>query len=75
MPEPMPDLIVLIPGIGGSVLARDGLAVWEPRAGAALRAALTLGKSIRSLTCRATTRAWTTWATASRRLRCCPICM
>ncbi|MCU0633883.1 MAG: hypothetical protein MUE41_03325 [Gemmatimonadaceae bacterium] len=45
----MSDLIVVLPGIGGSVLARDGAPVWSPRPGAALRAALSLGKSISSL--------------------------
>jgi pimeloyl-ACP methyl ester carboxylesterase len=52
MAEPMSDLIVVIPGIGGSVLARDGRAVWSPRPGAAMRAALTLGRSIGSLSLR-----------------------
>lgn len=46
MPEPMPDLVVVIPGIGGSALARDGKEVWSTRPGAALRAALSLGGSI-----------------------------
>ncbi|MCU0633858.1 MAG: hypothetical protein MUE41_03200, partial [Gemmatimonadaceae bacterium] len=45
----MSDLIVVLPGIGGSVLARDGKVVWSPRPGAALRAALSLGRSISSL--------------------------
>ena len=49
MPHPMPDLVVLIPGIGGSVLQRHGKTVWAPRPGAALRAALSLGRSIGDL--------------------------
>jgi pimeloyl-ACP methyl ester carboxylesterase len=49
MSEPMKDLVVLIPGIGGSVLARNGKTLWAPEAGAALRAVLTLGKTIRHL--------------------------
>jgi pimeloyl-ACP methyl ester carboxylesterase len=40
----------VIPGIGGSVLARGGHPVWSPRPGAALRAVFSLGKSISSLT-------------------------
>jgi pimeloyl-ACP methyl ester carboxylesterase len=49
MSQPMPDLVVLIPGIGGSVLQRHGKTVWSPRPGAALRAALSLGGSIKDL--------------------------
>jgi pimeloyl-ACP methyl ester carboxylesterase len=45
----MGDVIVLLPGILGSVLARDGKEVWAPRPGAALRALWTLGRSIRDL--------------------------
>src|SRR4051794_1259816 len=46
---PMSDVIVLIPGIMGSVLKRHGKDVWAPAPGAALRAALSLGKSIKEL--------------------------
>jgi len=49
MPHPMPDLVVVIPGIGGSVLQRHGKTVWSPRPGAALRAALSLGRSLGDL--------------------------
>lgn len=49
MAQPMSDLLVILPGIGGSVLARHGKPVWSPRPGAALRAALSLGSSIRDL--------------------------
>lgn len=45
----IPDVVVVVPGIGGSVLARDGKEVWAVTPGAALRAVTTLGGSIRSL--------------------------
>jgi len=45
----MSDIIVLIPGITGSVLQRDGKDVWAITTGAAFRAALSLGKSIKRL--------------------------
>lgn len=40
------DVVVVIPGIGGSALARDGNEIWSPTAGAALRAVLSMGRSI-----------------------------
>lgn len=43
------DLIVVLPGIMGSTLAVDGRPVWEPSAGAALRAIGTLGGSLSGL--------------------------
>jgi hypothetical protein len=43
------DVIVLLPGILGSVLQRDGRDVWAPTPGAALRALWTLGRSMRDL--------------------------
>ena len=43
------DVIVLLPGILGSVLERDGEDVWAPTPGAALRALWTLGRSMRDL--------------------------
>jgi len=48
--RPMADVVVLLPGITGSVL-RDsaGRDVWAPTAGAAARALVTLGRSIGSL--------------------------
>jgi hypothetical protein len=49
MPFPMSDVVVLIPGIMGSVLERDGKALWALTPGAALRAVLSLGKSIQRL--------------------------
>jgi pimeloyl-ACP methyl ester carboxylesterase len=45
----MDDVIVLLPGILGSVLTRDGKEVWAPTPGAAWRALWSLGRSIRDL--------------------------
>ncbi len=47
--EPMGDVIVLLPGILGSVLSRDGKDVWAPSAGAVARGLWTLGRSVKSL--------------------------
>jgi pimeloyl-ACP methyl ester carboxylesterase len=47
--ERMGDVVVLLPGILGSVLARDGKDVWAPSPGAIGRALWTLGRSVRSL--------------------------
>ncbi len=44
------DVVVLIPGIAGSVLQRDGRDLWALSAGAALRAVLSLGGNIQRLT-------------------------
>jgi pimeloyl-ACP methyl ester carboxylesterase len=41
--------VVLIPGIGGSVLARRGKDVWSLSPGAALRGVLSLGRSVNQL--------------------------
>jgi pimeloyl-ACP methyl ester carboxylesterase len=48
--RPMPDVVVLLPGITGSVL-RDsqGRDLWAPTTGAAARALVTLGRSITDL--------------------------
>ena len=43
------DLVVVLPGILGSTLRRDGRLVWAPSAGSALRAIATLGASLRRL--------------------------
>ena len=48
MPK-IPDLVVLLPGISGSVLAKDGREVWGTTSGAITRAVLTRGDSIREL--------------------------
>jgi pimeloyl-ACP methyl ester carboxylesterase len=45
----MQDVVVLIPGIGGSALAKDGRAIWDFTTGAALRGVLSRGKSIDKL--------------------------
>jgi pimeloyl-ACP methyl ester carboxylesterase len=47
--DPMKDVVVLLPGILGSVLQKDGHDAWAVTAGAAVRALLSLGRSIRDL--------------------------
>ena len=47
--QPMGDVVILLPGILGSVLTRDGEDVWAPTPGAVGRALWSLGRSIRSL--------------------------
>ena len=42
----MKDVVVLIPGIGGSALSKDGQEIWSLSAGAALRGVLSMGRSI-----------------------------
>ena len=49
MPKPMKDIVVLLPGITGSVLQKDGNDVWAFSGGAAIRALLSLGDSIKDL--------------------------
>ncbi|MGW2558612.1 alpha/beta fold hydrolase [Streptomyces sp. NPDC001514] len=46
---PMADVVVLLPGITGSVLTKDGKDVWAPSAGALLNALASLGRSVHSL--------------------------
>ncbi len=48
--EEIRDVVVVVPGILGSALEKDGRTVWDMSAGAALRALLSLGKSVKSLT-------------------------
>jgi pimeloyl-ACP methyl ester carboxylesterase len=43
------DLVVVLPGIMGSTLSREGVLVWGPSAGAALRVVGTFGGSIKRL--------------------------
>lgn len=43
------DVVVLLPGILGSVLERDGKEVWAPTPGAGWRAIRTLGRSVKDL--------------------------
>jgi len=45
----MGDVIVMLPGITGSVLQRDGKDVWAPTAGAGIGALLSLGKNVKGL--------------------------
>ncbi len=44
------DLVVVLPGIMGSTLAKEGELVWAPSAGAVLRAIATFGRSIKGMT-------------------------
>ena len=46
---PMKDVVVLLPGITGSVLQKDGKDVWALNGGAAVQALLSLGGSITGL--------------------------
>jgi hypothetical protein len=47
--KPMRDVVVLLPGITGSVLAKDGKDMWAITPGAAVRALFSLGRSITDL--------------------------
>ena len=47
--QPMSDVIVLIPGITGSVLQRNGKDVWAVTKGAIFNAFRTLGKSLEEI--------------------------
>jgi pimeloyl-ACP methyl ester carboxylesterase len=51
MPDKLPvnDVVVLLPGILGSVLERDGEEVWAISRGAVWRGIVTLGRSVRDL--------------------------
>jgi hypothetical protein len=40
----MKDVVVMLPGITGSALAKDGREVWAPTAGAVLHGLLSLGE-------------------------------
>ena len=46
---PMKDVVVLLPGIAGSRLGKDGKAIWDISLGALGNAILSLGGSIRRL--------------------------
>ena len=50
MPDPVRDVVVVIPGILGSVLEKDGKEIWGLSAQAGVRGLLTAGKSVKSLT-------------------------
>jgi pimeloyl-ACP methyl ester carboxylesterase len=43
----IPDIVVLLPGITGSVLAKDGKEFWAPSGGAVLRNLFSLGKALK----------------------------
>jgi pimeloyl-ACP methyl ester carboxylesterase len=43
------DIVVVLPGITGSALAKDGQLVWAPSAGALVSAIRTMGRSIKQL--------------------------
>jgi hypothetical protein len=43
----MRDIVVLLPGITGSVLQKDGKDVWNVTAGSVLRALLSLGQNVK----------------------------
>ena len=44
---PIPDVVVLLPGITGSALAKDGKEIWAPSAGAVLRNLVGLGAALK----------------------------
>ncbi len=48
-PSEFHDVVVVLPGVLGSTLAKDGRLVWAPSAGAAIQAIRTLGESVRGL--------------------------
>jgi Lecithin:cholesterol acyltransferase len=48
--RPMPDVLVLVPGITGSVLQKDGRDVWAVSGGAVVQALRSLGRSVQDLT-------------------------
>jgi hypothetical protein len=50
--RPQADVIVVLPGLTGSVLRKDGKDLWGPSAGALLRAAATRGGRLRQLVLR-----------------------
>lgn len=47
--KPLRDVIIVLPGIGGSVLSRDGRDVWAPSPAALANYAMTLGESLGQL--------------------------
>jgi Lecithin:cholesterol acyltransferase len=46
---PFPDVVIVLPGISGSILAKDGKEIWGTSSGAIWRAISTGGDSIKSL--------------------------
>jgi pimeloyl-ACP methyl ester carboxylesterase len=55
---PIPDVVVLLPGITGSVLQRDGHDIWAPRPGALLRGLASFGQSVKKLELNAVDDDW-----------------
>jgi len=55
---PIPDVVVLLPGITGSVLQRDGKDICAPSAGAVLRGLLSFGRSVQKLQLNAVDDDW-----------------
>lgn len=49
MTTPMKDVIILLPGIMGSALAKDGKSIWDVGVGALSRALFSLGGSVQDL--------------------------
>ena len=47
--EPMPHLVVVLPGISGSVLAKKGVDIWAPSPTAFFRGIRSLGATLQSL--------------------------
>jgi hypothetical protein len=47
--RPMPDVLVIVPGITGSVLQKDGRDVWAISGGAVVQALRSLGRSVQDL--------------------------
>jgi hypothetical protein len=48
-PDPFSDIVVLLPGITGSVLRKGGKDVWAARPGAVLRGLMSRGGTVRGL--------------------------
>lgn len=46
----IPDVVVVLPGIMGSMLSKNGTLVWAPSGGTVLKAIATFGRSIREMT-------------------------
>jgi pimeloyl-ACP methyl ester carboxylesterase len=55
---PIPDVVVLLPGITGSVLQRDGKDIWAPSPGALLRGLASFGRSVKKLELKVTDDDW-----------------
>src|SRR5689334_400728 len=55
---PIPDVVVLLPGITGSVLQQDGKDIWAPSPGALLRGLASFGRSVKNLKLTVTDDDW-----------------